>query len=200
MRGPAATLLRVVLVALLPALAGCASSPPPPKFAPISFAEKGVIRLDVAAIEVSRDYASLGDKPYVEHLFRVMPADAVALWARERLAATGGGRRRAVLHIADASVKETELPRTTGIRGLFTTDQGWRYDAVLEVTVDILDSAGVTRATATSRVERRRSAPEDMSLNEREEFWYALTKDVMTDLDASLDRQIRDRLNEYVAR
>ena len=48
-------------------------------------------------------------------------------WVHDRLEATGT-TRRARARIIDASVKESELPRTKGLTGAFTTDQAQRWD------------------------------------------------------------------------
>lgn len=197
MRRRALLALSAVLVAA--ALAACEAVPPPPTYPPISFADKPKLRLDAADIVVVRPYAMPGRPPHVEHLFPVIPADAVERWARERLVAAGA-RGTAEVRILDAGVVEVPLPRTGGIRGLFTTDQAVRYEGALEVEIALVGRADRSRASVRARVERRRSAPENISPAGREKLWYDMTVAMMTDLDAALEKRISETFEAPPAR
>ena len=118
-------------------------------------------------------------------------------WARDRLQATGTGRRVRV-RIVDASVREVELPRTGGVRGAFTTDQAQRYDATVEMSVDIMGDRGFAERSVTAKAARSRSVPENITPNDREMVWYQLTKELMADLDVELERQIRSNFGLLV--
>src|SRR6185295_5277981 len=125
----------------------------------------------------------------VEQQFPVRPADAAARWARERLQAVGA-EGVAVVKIVNASVVEVPLPRTTGVRGAFTTDQSERYDGVLEVEVDASSRVRGSTAMVKSRAQRSRSVAENVTLNDRDKVWFEMTEALMNDLNASLERQI----------
>ena len=118
-------------------------------------------------------------------------------WARDRLQASGTNRRVRV-RIIDASVKEVELPRTTGISGAFTTDQAQRYDATAEMSIDLMNDRGFPERSVSAKASRSRSVPENITPNDRERVWYELTRALMSDLDAELERQIRANFNFYV--
>ncbi len=181
-------------------LAGCDSSPPPPpQFPELTFTHLPPIRLDVARIDVVRQYVLPGTKPNVEQLFPVLPAAVAERWAHDRLRAVGGNGIARVT-IKQASVVEVPLRRTTGIVGMFTTDQAWRYDGVLDVSVAIVDRSDGRRAEVSARAMRSRTAPEDISLNDRERLWFKLTEDLIDDVNASLTRQIQDNFGPFLVR
>ncbi len=179
-------------------LAACESSPPPrPTFPDIRFTERPPMRIDAAAVDIERQFRPTLRPPNVEHLFPVSPERAMENWARDRLQATGTGRRVRV-RIVDASVREVELPRTGGVRGAFTTDQAQRYDATVEMSVDVMGDRGFAERSVTAKAARSRSVPEDITPNDRGKVWYELTKELMADLDVELERQIRSNFGFLV--
>jgi hypothetical protein len=140
--GPRVTRRTALLLSLL-GLAACSSSATRPTFQEIRFEDRPKLRLDVATIEVERVFRPTLKEPQVEHLFPVPPEIAAESWARDRLEATNpGAPRRARVRILDANVKETPLQKTGGLRGAFTTEQSERYDATVEVSVDLLGERG----------------------------------------------------------
>ncbi len=179
-------------------LAGCEMAPPPPpQFPEITFTHLPPIKLDVARIDVVRSYVSPGVKPNVEQLFPVLPATVAARWAHDRLRPAGANGVARVV-IRQASVVEVPLKRTTGLAGVFTTDQAWRYDGVLEVAVEVLGRSDGRRGSVAARAMRARTAPEDISLNGRERLWFDLTADLADDVNASLDRQIHTHFGPFL--
>ncbi len=188
---------RAFLLAVL-TLAACETPPPPrPTFPDIRFTERPPMRIDAAAIDIERQFRPTLRPPNVEHLFPVSPERAMENWARDRLQATGTSRRVRV-RIVDASVREVELPRTGGVRGAFTTDQAQRYDATVEMSVDIMGDRGFAERSVTAKAARSRSVPENITPNDREMAWYQLTKELMADLDLELERQIRSNFGFLV--
>ena len=179
-------------------LGSCASGPGRPVFPELSYAHLAPIPLNVAEVRVEQVYASPGAKPNVEQLFPVRPAAAAERWARERLQAVGA-EGVAVVKILNASVVEVALPRTTGVRGAFTTDQSERYDGVLEVEIDASSRVRGNTAMVKSRAQRSRSVAEDITLNDRDKVWFEMTEALMNDLNASLERQIYDNFGNFVA-
>lgn len=178
-------------------LAGCASPPPPPqRFPEITFGG-APIKLAVGAIEVVEAYTPPLTAPNVEHLFPISPERMAARWPKDRLTAAGGPLR-ARYTVKQAGITETQLPRTEGIRGAFTTDQAQRYDALLEVELDIVDERGFAVGTVSAHVERRQSVAEDITLAQRDEIWYAFVQGMAKDLDAELDKNIRASLARFI--
>ncbi len=75
---------------------------------------------------------------------------------RDRLRATGvTGEARVVLR--DAKIVESRLAVQGGLRGAFTTEQGYRYDANIEVEIQLRDAGGVQRAFAKAQASRSRT-------------------------------------------
>jgi len=187
----------IVVIAAAAAVAACQTPPPAPAIQPPSFAGKPQIRLDVARIDIVNEYQAPATAPNVDHLFKVTPAAAAERWARDRLRAVGAaGTARAV--IRNASAVEVKLQREGGLRGALTTEQAERYDAVLEMRIEIADDRGNQRAMVSSRAERSRTVPEDITLQGRERAWNEMTTALVTDLDAALERQIRDNFGAFL--
>ena len=190
---------RSLAAALLAAalLAGCSTPPPPPqRFPEIVFGGQP-IRLGVGGIEVVEAYTPPLAPPHVEHLFPISPEHMAASWPKQRLVA-GGGSLRARFTVKQAGVTETQLPRTEGIRGAFTKDQAQRYDAVLEVSLDIIDERGFAVGSVSAHVERRQSVAEDITLAQRDEVWYQLVQGMAKDLDAELDKNVKASLPRFI--
>lgn len=169
-------------------LTGCETPPPPrPIYPDITFAHRPPIRLDVARIEVMNEYVPPLKAPNVEHAFPVSIAAGAERWARDRLQAVGSdGVARLV--IKDASATETDLRRTPGVRGIFTTDQAERYDARVEVMIEV--RAGNRTGFASAAAQRSRSVPENATLNDRDRVQFELTDALLKDLDRELERNI----------
>lgn len=194
-RFPRRRALMVIGAALI--AASCETTTQPPAFPQISYAHLPAISLDVARIEVENRYRPPATAPNVEHRFPVSLAATTLNWGQDRLRPVGaGGVARVVLR--RASVVEVPLKRTKGVRGVFTTDQSERYDAVLDVMVEVLDATGSRRATVESTARRSRSVPENLSVNQRDTVWFEMTEALMADLNRSLEAQIRTHMKDWL--
>lgn len=187
----------VVAVLLVLAAAGGCSTSQRPSFADLTYDHLPPIRLDVAVVDVANDYRSSLRPPNVEDLFPVRPADAAVRWARDRLVPVGSSGA-ARFTVVKASVVEVPLERTTGIKGFFTEDQSERYDAVIEVRLDLENAGGLRTGSVTARAERSQTVEEDATLDERERVWYRLTEALMNDLNAELERNIDRHLQPFL--
>jgi hypothetical protein len=185
--------------AALALLTSCESGPPRPAYPDLSYAHLAPIMLNVADVQVVREYVSPGTRPNVEQMFPAVPAAVAERWARDRLRAAGR-EGVATVRIVNASVVEVALPRTGGVRGAVTTDQSERYDAVLEISVEASRRSDGRRAMVSSRAQRSRTVPEDITLNDREKVWFEMTEALMNDINAALERQIYDNFGDFVLR
>ncbi|NYZ17858.1 hypothetical protein HL658_35400 [Azospirillum sp. RWY-5-1] len=193
--------VRPVLLAAVAALVltACQSAPPRPPVRPVNFANFAPIVLNVATVDVV-DQRRAGGAASVDGRIPVPPAEAVRRWAAERLQA-GGLQGRVRVVIKDATVVETQLPRTGGVQGFFTTQQAQRYDGRIEVEVTGEvpgDTAfrGFTRAAVTTST----TVPENITLADREATLQEMTRSMAEDLNARLDAGIRKDLAGIVMR
>lgn len=193
--------VRPVLLAAVAALVltACQSAPPRPPVRPVNFANFAPIVLNVATVDVV-DQRRAGGAASVDGRIPVSPAEAVRRWAAERLQA-GGRQGRVRVVIKDATVVETQLPRTGGVQGFFTTQQAQRYDGRIEVEVTGEvpgDTAfrGFTRAAVTNST----TVPENITLADREATLQEMTRSMAEDLNARLDAGIRKDLAGIVMR
>ncbi|WP_448206064.1 hypothetical protein [Azospirillum sp. sgz302134] len=181
------------------ALSACQSTPPRPAPRPIDFSNFGPIVLNAGSIDVVDAHRPSGGT-HVEQRAAVPPAEAVRRWASERLQA-GGGPGRVRVTIRDASIIETQLAKTGGVKGYFTNDQAQRYDGRIEVEVSgevpgETSFRGMTKATVTHST----TVPENISLADREATFQEITRRMMDDLNARLDAGIRKDLGAMVRR
>ncbi|MSP68314.1 MAG: hypothetical protein EXQ96_09560 [Alphaproteobacteria bacterium] len=187
---------RGVLVLALLVLAACATQGPT-VYPEISFADKGPITVAVARIEIEDAYVSPQVSPNVEHLFPVVPAAAMRKWAKDRLRA-GGGEGSARFVIVDAKVAETKLKRDEGLRGAVTIQSSERYDGRIEGRLEIYDATGARVGFADTVAVRTRTVAENASLAERDQAFYEMTRNMMIDFDASLEKTLRDNLGRHL--
>lgn len=161
------------------------------------FSATAPIVLDVAEVEVVETYVAPLKPPNIEHTLSVTPAESVRLWVQARLKA-GGTVGKARVTIRQASIVEVQLPRTTGIRGWFTTDQSQRYDGTLSVSIQIdqpnKNFIGSTESVVTSS----KSVSEDTTLDQRQATWDGMVHDMARDLDGQLSQGIRANLGDVI--
>jgi hypothetical protein len=187
-------LLGAVLVLAL-SLGACETPVEGRKFPQISFSHQAPIRLDVAQIDITKPPMQNLSKDNIEHELPVSLNKAAEIWARERLKPVGN-RGVAVVSIEKASFTETQLKRTAGIKGAFTTDQSERYIADLRMSVKISDlrGEGVARAEGS----RKQTVREDITLAEREKVWFRMVEGLIRDLDKELEKQMRAYLGQFI--
>ena len=177
----------------------CATLPDGSGPPPISFGEMPPLAFDVGRIEIDDRYRSPAAAPNVEHLLAEPPAAAVRVWVRDRLrAAGGGGALRVVLRRAD--VVETRLGSAGGLRGLLTTEQTERYDATIDLSLEITDLAGEVRSRINAEVRRSRTIAEDVSVNERRTIWHELVRALAENMDRTLEERIRAHFGRWLKR
>jgi hypothetical protein len=189
---------RVVAPALLLVLfAGCAA-PVEPVTTPseMRFNEQGPIALNVARIEIEK--ADTGERVDHEVLakFAVTPEEAMRQWAKDRLQARGGtGTGR--FTILTASVEEEKQPRAKGAVGLLGPAPGARYTITVEGRLEILAEGG-QRALTAAKVGRAKTLEGGLTVDERTQALYDLTRATMMAFDEQMERAIRRHLNPWV--
>lgn len=185
----------LILVTLF--VPGCAAELQKSNFPVISFAHLEPISLDVARVEVENNYVSPETRPFIEHEFPASLAALAMNWASDRLNAVGSSDVLRVM-VRRASVVEVPLPRSGGLEGMFRRDQSERYDAVIELMVEIRDEVGNSRVTVETKVSRSQTVAENISLIERDKIWFDMTEVMMSDLNAELEKQIRIYMKKWI--
>lgn len=179
------------------ALVSCANPPPPQKFAEITWTHLAPYKFNVARVDVTSAYKPAFHDPYVEHLFPVPPEAVVRRWIHDRVIPDGPSGWAKVT-INDASVKEVALHHSHDFQSHFTVEQGERYEATVDVTIELYSAKGFREGFANAHVVHTQTVPEDATLNERERFWYDLTDAVMQDFNAEMSKNIDKYLRRFL--
>lgn len=186
--------LALLAIVVLPACA----APPPVRLPDMTFTDRPRFLLDVAEIQVIDLYQPTFRLPNIEHQVPVSPAKAAERWARDRLIPVGASGV-AVVTIKDARVIENSLRVTPGVQGVFTKDQAARYDAFIEMSVEIKPmNIMAPEGAATGRAERSRSVAEGITPNENDRVLYELVEGLMRDVDLQLDVNIQRFLAAFI--
>ena len=178
------------------ALAAC-QPPDKPRYPEITFDHMPPIRLDVAEIVIKTPYQEPLQAPHVGEQFPVSPSRAARRWVEDRLQAVGT-KGTATVTIIESSAVEIELERTEGIKGVFTKDQAQSYEIAVEVSIEAVDPVGPRKATASARITKKTSVAEDVTMNEREDTWYKLTKDGMNSFNATMEQQMSKSMSGFM--
>jgi hypothetical protein len=188
------------ILILTPALllAGCGGGPPSrAEFPELTYAHLGPLKFDAGRLEIVNEYHPPMQSPNVEHAMPVRPALAATRWAKDRLQVTGRNQNRVLrFAVKNAKVVETNLAREPGLQGAFTHHQSERYDAETEVLLELLTEKGVRDSFASAAAHRSITVVENATLNEREQAQYDLVEQLMRDLNAELEKNIRQYMGD----
>lgn len=169
--------------------------------AEVGFQHLSKIRLNVAEVNVKSNYKGSMQSPNVEHRFPTSPERAMFDWALTRLVATGGKDYPAIADfvIEEASVVESKIKKTEGLKGMFTYEPTTRYTANAMATFTIKNpengAGGNVRITANRSIE----VSENATLAQREQVWMTLVESLMADFNAQMDVQINGYMSRWVA-
>jgi hypothetical protein len=190
------TTLLILLSFMLTACQAPMQAAPTPT---ISFAGSKPFVFDVANVTVMEEFMPTLHAPHVEHLFSPTPAQAIRIWAKDRVAAGGQSRMMRVV-IKDASVTMKPLPKkTTGLKGVFTKEQTSLYEGRIAVKLEVYDKDPLFPAVEVNmEVARSETLGEDATLNERNALYSRLTQQMITDLDKTAEINIPLHLNKYI--
>lgn len=181
---------------LLLVLAACSPSAQLPDPVGLNYLAERPIHLDVARVEVVKKYQGSSQAPHVENDLPIPPSVMIQQWVQDRLLPVGK-TGHAVVTIENASVTETPLKGTPGIRGALTVDQSEKYDATLAVKIEIFGEDGAVKGFAYARAHGSRTIGENYTLGQRRQVWMNMMEKVMNNLDQELDRNVRGYLAQY---
>ena len=180
------------------ALTACGGKPQLQRLPDLNFSYEKPINLDVAQVEIKSDYVPPGHLPNYEHLMPISPEAAAIIWAKDRLRPQGKtGFIR--VEIKDARVIKTDLRLDESLSAKFREQQAERYDAWLEVSIELLDARHLPTGTAvTARANHTRSLPEGATVNERDRALYDVTEALARDIDTQMDGLIRNYMGPNI--
>lgn len=185
----------MVLFAAGLALAACASEPPvAPSKPTFHFTPMAPMQIPAASLQIEPAYMG-SSGTHVEQNYDYTPSDLAAAWARDRLSLAGPSGKL-TMRILEASVIETPLEVTPGIRGRFTNDQNRQLTARLSVELLLQDVPGgaPARASATATASRTFSEKE---VGPSERPGYLL---LLEDLPKNFDTALTPQVQTYLAR
>ncbi|MDG2285217.1 MAG: hypothetical protein P8N43_06785 [Alphaproteobacteria bacterium] len=152
--------------------------------------------MNVAKIEIINEYRMPFETPNVEHLVPIAPGAAAERWARD-IVKPVGHTGTALFVITRAAVTEEKLKTKSGFKGLVSVEQSERYEAALDVRIDILD--GTRRvASANALTTRTQTAREDTTPNQRSKLWYALVERLLIEFDGQMRKQADIYLRDHI--
>lgn len=186
MFAPIVRLLAVTAVVTLGACSGVNPTRVDP-FPPVNFAKELPFRLDVGQLEIVPEFQAPLQRPNIEHLMPLSPEAATVRWAQDRLKPVGTAGVARVT-IRDASVVET------------TSGDMDRYNATLEVAVQIVNDSGAPQADVLARATRSKTIKKSASLNERDQALYEFTEGLIRDIDGQMNKLIPGYMGSWIVR
>lgn len=181
------------------ALAGCAAAPLEKTVLPeIAFTGQPPLTFAASSVETIQEYQAVAAAPHIELSIAQPPAMVAARWAGDRVVLDNSQPNRVTVVVRKASVTETDLKKTPGLRGNFTEDQVARFDTEVELAVEIRDARGFRVGEAAAAARRSNSMSEKATLNDRDRLIHQLVRETMMDVDRELERNIRQYMPLYV--
>ncbi len=187
----------ILFVSLAFVLIGCTPSPQMPEPLGLAYLANKPLRLNVARIEVVKQYQSSSKPPHIENELPIPPTAMIQQWTQDRLLSVGK-TGYAVVTIEEASVVEIPLKGTKGLRGYFTVDQSEQYDVKLSVKIEIFDDLGQSKGSAYARAQGSRTVSENFTLGQRRKVWIHMMEKIMNTLNEELDRNMQAHLGSYL--
>ncbi|MDE1900105.1 MAG: hypothetical protein KGI37_00480 [Alphaproteobacteria bacterium] len=177
------------------ALAACSDNGPAPQ-PPYNAVLPPKITMNVRDITLTdRSGMQPAGSPYDSNHFKPTITDAIKQWASDRLQAAGASGQASVI-IRDASLTSAPLPVKDGMDSWFTRQQGLKYTAHAEVSVEANGAPGYadTDAEATRTV----TLPENPTDIEKQNAYYTLLNGLMKDLGTNLEAGLRQHMGAFI--
>ena len=176
----------IFLSVFMVCLVSCRPSPQTPELVGLAYLANKPFRLDVARVEVVKQYQSSSVPPHVENDLPVPPVAMVQQWVRDRLF-TYGNKGYAVITIEDASATETRLKNNAE-----------QYDAKLAIKIEVFNDEGKSKGSCYARAQGSQATVDSMTVGQRRKLWIHLMESVMNQLDAELSQSINTHLKQYL--
>jgi hypothetical protein len=164
----------------------------------IRFADATSLSTDATSLSLAVENRPPREYPHVMYRAPFTYEQATRAWADRHFSLSGNSVNSLRITLKDGDITEKLLPRTRGIKGLFTKDQAAEYEAHLELDVAIVDPNGKVLASTNAKAWHTRTVPEGTTEEEKREIWADMMKTTFDNLDAELQPRIRTSLAGYV--
>lgn len=188
------TAIRLIGAGLAAAwLAGCSRVEAPEPFNP---AIGPVIALAVQGVEVETRAPGPTEGNFIDQRRSGELRDAAASFLRARLQATGGSDWAQGI-VEEATLIERPREVQGGVRGAFTLEPSHELIGTLGLKVALVDGLGIEKGYASARVQKRRGVLEGTSAVDRDREAQLLTRDLLQEISATLQRSIDENLASH---
>ena len=187
------SLVSLIAVVAMFALAGCETAPPDAPKVNITFSGKDKIAVPASQVEFVDSYRPTLRAPNVEHTHEFRPAHLVRLWLNERLATSPSEPGKLIVEITQASVTEEALETEKGVRGAIKQEPERKLTGTLKW--EIRYEGPEVRWKTSAYAEASRMIPEYASLNQADKIY----NDVIEALGDHLDRRIEEQVGKLRA-
>ncbi len=164
----------------------------------IRFADATSLSTDATSLSMYVENRPPREYPHVMYRAPFTYEQAARAWADAHFSLSGNSVNALRITLKNGDITEKLLPRTRGIKGLFTKDQAAEYDASLELEVAIIDPNGKVLASTNAKAVQTQTVTEGATEEEKRGIWAGMIKATFDNLDAELQPRIRASLAGYV--
>ena len=164
----------------------------------VVFVNKNVLNVDATSMEVKISGSAPQEYPHVGHRSPLTFEDAGKAWAENHFKLTGGSVNQLRINIRNGDVVEKLLPIKKGIKGMFTKDQAFQYDATIDLEIAIVSPDGQVLTSASGKASGFRTAGENATDAEKKQIWSGLVISVFDALDNQLQPQLLTAMGQFV--
>lgn len=194
------SLRHAALVALISTVLGACSSAPDPVPVPtdVVFTNTVALNVDATSLDVQIENTPPKEYPYVGHRSPVTFERAVQKWVDTRFTLTGNTASAFRVTLKKGEIVEELLPVERGISGTFKKEQAAKFEARLEVVVELIGPNGEVLATANGEARNSHTVPEDATENDKRIVWIGMVEQAFNSLDQELGPRIHQGMGEYI--
>ena len=186
--------LSVVIVAGM--VSACETPAPTPEYPELTWSHISPLSFKAGSVEIVDEYVAPLKSPNLDHEFPIVPQSALQRWVVDRINAHDGTLRKVRVVIRDASAVGAPLKTKEGIKGLFYKEQAFRIFATLAAAIEVRDDRGFVSSTATAKVSRSLTVPEETSPNELDRIYFNLLDRLMKDFNSRMELEIHKHMGK----
>jgi hypothetical protein len=156
-----------------------------PNYPEIRFNKLSPFVLSVGKVEIVEEAA----ESKLEYLFPITPVKAIRGWAADRIQAVGDNKSKLAIIIKKAEITERKIPKPEGWQNVADSSQT-EYKVDIRVAFEVYkDDMLVPQAELTIELYKAKSIPDNVTLSEREQLLYQITKDLITSLNQEFEKE-----------